>query len=294
MTLRNLQYFIAAATEQHFGRAAEALNISQPAISRQVRDLELEIGVTLFDRQSRGVKLSAAGEAFLEHANQITLAYEHACEHARRVNRGEVGRLRVGFNDFSIGYERVPSAFKQFRLRFPSIGLELVAMSSVKQLDSLSSGKLDAGFLYYYDLSQQFEHFMLGKEDILLALPSTHRLVKKSKIAIRDLMDEPFIGIRRDAMPHHHDRLIVACNQSGLTPRVVQETHNESTLLRLISVEMGLGLIRSSLASQLPKNVRVRAIAGISMDITFGLVWRRSDSSPALHRLISQVKTSGS
>src|SRR5262245_53483072 len=143
MALRDLHYFIAAAKEQHFGRAAELLSISQPAMSRQIQDLEAEIGVVLFDRMSRGVQLSTAGQTLLDHAIQITLAYERACEHARRADRGETGRLRVGFNDFSISYELVPQCFKQFRSAYPGIRLDLIAMPSVRQLEVLTNGGLD-------------------------------------------------------------------------------------------------------------------------------------------------------
>lgn len=293
MALKGLRYFIAAANEQHFGRAAESVNISQPAISRQIQDLEAEIGVALFDRLARGVRLSAAGKAFLEHANEISMAYERACEHTRRVDRGEVGRLRVGFNDFSIGYDRVPDSFKQFRLRSPEIGLDLVAMPSVKQLEALGNGELDAGFLYFFDLTERYDKFVFGKEDLVLAFPASHRLARKPALTTMDLSNEPLIGIRRDSMPQHHDRMIAAWERSGLVPRIVQEAHNELTLLRLISVEMGIGFVRSSLSNQLPKNVRARPVAGISMDITFGMVWRKSDPSPALHRFVKQVRSFG-
>lgn len=293
MAFKDLRYFIAAAQTQHFGRAAQALNMSQPAISRQIQDLEVEIGVALFDRLPRGVQLSTAGKVFLEHARQITLFYEQACEHARRVNRGEVGRLRVGFNDFSIGYARVPQSFNLFRARHPEVGLDLITMSSMKQLEALHDGQLDAGFLYFYENEDNFDYFKLGEENLLLALPASHPLAVKKSLAPADLAKEPFIGVRRDSMPHHHDRLIAACERSGLVPRIIQETHNEATLLRLISVEMGIGFVRSSLSNQVPKNVRIRPVKGISMTIRFGMVWRKNDPTPALQRFVAQVKSVG-
>ncbi len=290
MALRNLHYFIAAAKEQHFGRAAELIGISQPAMSRQIRDLEAEIGVALFDRRSRGVQLSTAGQMFLDHAIQITLAYERACEHAKRADRGETGRLRVGFNDFSISYEHVPRFFKQFRSAYPGIRLDLIAMSSIKQLEALNGGGLDSGFVYFYEVREQFNHLVLGREDLLLAVHATHPLARKPAVRIKDLAAEPFIGIRRDVMPDYHDRVIAACRRKGLTPRIVQETHNELTVLQLVSVEMGIGFVRSSLASRLPKNVRLRPVPGISMDIRFGMVWPKDDASPALQHFVTQVR----
>jgi DNA-binding transcriptional LysR family regulator len=293
MEWRHLRYFMAAGEEGHFGRAAERLKISQPAMSRQIQDLEAEIGVPLFERLPRGVRLSEAGHAFLQSVRQIAVELDQACEYARRVGRGEVGRLRVGFNEFTIGYAIVPTSFKTFRFTAPDVRLELVAMSSQRQLEALRTGAIDAGFLYHFQSKDDasFEHYDIEVEDIELIVPANHRLARTARISLADLKDEAFIGIRRAAMPDHCDHLMAACHAGGLTPRIVQETHNEATLARLVSVEMGLGLVRSSLRWQLPDNVVMRRVPGLSMNIQFGLVWRRDDRSVILRRFADLVRS---
>ena len=117
-------------------------------------------------------------------------------------------------------------------------------MSSIKQLEALNGGGLYSGFVYFYEVREQFNHLVLGREDLLLAVHATHPLARKPAVRIKDLAAEPFIGIRRDVMPDYHDRVIAACRRKGLTPRIVQETHNELTVLQLVSVEMGIGFVR--------------------------------------------------
>jgi DNA-binding transcriptional LysR family regulator len=293
MALRHLRYFQAAAEEQHFGRAANRLRISQPAMSRQIMDLESEVGVQLFERLPRGVRLSPAGQEFLNHTRQIAVIHDQACEFARRAARGQIGQLRVGFNDFSIRYAVVPASFKIFRATVPGVRLDLIALSSTQQKMALQGEAIDAGYVYYFDESKNpaFTYLPLGVEKVLLALPKSHHLAKKRTLRPADLENESFIWIHRQSMPDHSDQLTAACLRGGLTPRVVQETHNESTLLRLVSVEMGIGLVRSSLRTLLPDNVMLKPVAGISLTIKFGLIWRPTDDSYAVQRFIEVVQS---
>ncbi len=217
-------------------------------------------------------------------------AYERACEHTVKASRGEIGEIRLGFNDFSLGYEIVPRTLKRFRSKHSQIHLNLIAMSSAKQLEWLKSGQLDAGFMYYFDIGEKLDHLLLGRESLALALPIHHPLARKKRIVASDLVDRPFIGIRRDAMPEHHDHVIEACRTFGLAPKIVLETHNEATLLRLVSAEIGLGLVRSSLAIKPPRNLRIRLVPGLNMDIKFGLVWRQSENSAVLQNFVSSVR----
>ena len=148
MELRHLRYFVGVGEEQHYGRAAKRLGIAQPALSRQIQDLERELGFALFDRLPRGVKLSAAGKLFLDDARRILQHVDEARVRAERVASGKAGTLRMGFVESISWHGVVPDSFRRFRLRQPDAELELHPMLSAQQAEAVRSGKLDAGFIF--------------------------------------------------------------------------------------------------------------------------------------------------
>src|SRR6478672_1862884 len=147
MELRHLRYFVAVGEEQHYGRAARRVRVAQPALSRQIHDLEEELGFKLFDRLPRGVKISAAGKLFLEDARRILQQVNEETARAKRVAAGQSGTLRVGFVESVSWHGVVPDSFRQFRERQPDVELQLRPISSLQQIESILSGQLDAGFL---------------------------------------------------------------------------------------------------------------------------------------------------
>jgi len=147
MELRHLRYFVAVGEEQHYGRGAQRLRLAQPALSRQIQDLEEEIGFKLFDRLSRGVRLSTAGKLFLEEARRILQQVEEATRRAKRVAYGQLGTLRVGFIESMSWHGIVPDSFRQFRERQPDAELQIKPLSSLEQIAAVRSGQLDAGFI---------------------------------------------------------------------------------------------------------------------------------------------------
>src|SRR5213592_4351805 len=148
MELRHLRYFVAVGEDQHYGRAAQRLRVAQPALSRQIQNLEEEIGFKLFDRLARGVKISAAGKLFLEDARRILQQVDEATKRARRVASGQSGTLRVGFVESISWHGVVPDSFREFRERQPDAELQLKPSSSLEQTEAVHSGRLDAGFVF--------------------------------------------------------------------------------------------------------------------------------------------------
>src|ERR1700752_1185624 len=148
MELRHLRYFVAVGEEQHYGRAAERLRVAQPALSRQIQDLEEEIGFKLFDRLPRGVKISLAGELFLNEARRILEEVTEAIARAQRVAKGQSGTLRVGFTENASWHGVIPNSFRRFRERQPDAELQLHPLASLEQLAAIRSGRLDAGFVF--------------------------------------------------------------------------------------------------------------------------------------------------
>jgi DNA-binding transcriptional LysR family regulator len=293
MHLANLRYFLAAAEEQHFGRAARRLRISQPALSRQILNMEASLGFSLFERQRRGVKLSKAGEVFLQHARQISEAYERAREHAKSVALGEVGRLRIGLTDFSLSYDFVAASFSRFRAMSPGINLDLaVAWSSMLQKEAIIEKSIDGGFLYYFEdmRTPELEYLELGEEGLLLALPPSHPYARLRRVTIKHLLNEPFVWLRRDVFPERLEQLRSVCREARFNPRIVQEGPTEAALLRLVSIGMGLALVRSSLSKDLPPKVTLRPVPKLQMALKFGFAHRRDNRSPLLTDYIRVVE----
>src|SRR5687767_4622034 len=172
MELRHLRYFVAVGEEQHYGRGAQRLRVAQPALSRQIQDLEEEVGFKLFDRLSRGVKLSTAGKLFLEEARRILQQVDEATKRAKRVASGQSGTLRVGFIESMSWHGVVPDSFRQFRERQPDTELQIKPQSSLEQIASVRSGQLDAGFLFTIaNIDRELAQLEIALVNLMLAVP---------------------------------------------------------------------------------------------------------------------------
>ena len=177
MELRHLRYFLAIGEEQHYGRAARRLRVAQPALSRQIQDLEEELGFTLFDRLPRGVRLSLAGQLFLEDARRILLEISDAAARAGRVASGRSGTLRVGFTENSCWRGVVPESFRRFRELQPDAELQLRPSASVEQIEAIRAGRLDAGFVNFMPKSDpDLDQFLVAIQHVELAAPKGHPL----------------------------------------------------------------------------------------------------------------------
>src|SRR4051795_636425 len=183
MELRHLRYFIAVAEELHFRRAAERLHMSQPPLSQQIRQLEEEIGAQLLSRNQRKVELTAAGVAFLERAREILDSVEDAARQARRVQRGEGGRLAVGFVGSAM-YSFVPELLRAFRDHAPDITLRLQELGTSEQLRQLEDGRLDVGFVRLPRARPELTFETVLEEPVVAALPDTHRLAQRSLLTL--------------------------------------------------------------------------------------------------------------
>ena len=292
MELRHLRYFVAIGEEQHYGRAAHRLRVAQPALSRQIQDLEEEIGFKLFDRLSRGVKISAAGKLFLEDARRILQQVDEATRRAKRVASGHSGTLRVGFVESISWHGVVPDSFRQFRERQPDVELQLKPLSSLEQIEGVRSGQLDAGFLFSIantdnDLSQ----FKVDSINLMLAVPKGHPLAKSKKLRLRDLSNASFIWFPRRESPVYYDRLMHVCFRGGLkSPHIVQEGVNEATILSLVSCGLGVAFVSSATRWRCPESVALLPVTDLKLPLPFALIWRKDNASPLLEKFVADVR----
>lgn len=289
MELRHFRYFVAVGEEQHFGRAAKRLHIAQPALSRQIQDLEREIGFPLFERLPRGVKLSVAGKIFLEDARRILQEVQEAIRRAERVASGKAGNLRVGFVESISWHGVVPDSFRRFSQRQPDAELTPVPMLSLAQVEAVRSGRLDAGFVVSFAiLGEELDQRPVAQHKIVLAVPKGHLVTTQTKIRLRDLNDAPFICFPRRANPAAYDRLMEACFRGGLkSPRIVQEADDHATILSLVSCRLGVALVSDSARWHCPRGVALLPIIDLNVRVSFSLIWRKDNRSPLLQRFLA-------
>lgn len=288
---RQMRYFVAVAEELNFHRASDRLHISQPALWRQIRDLEQDVGVALLDRQARGISLTEAGNSFLEDCRDILERMEAARLQAQRVALGQVGTLHLAFNEIAGRRREFPRFLKAFRETYPGINLQLHVMMSQRQVEALRNGEIDAGFLFRHAGERSdFKALIVGQDDFVLVLPKDHPLLRKPSLKLADLDDQPLILPNPRTNGITHEKLIAAMKKAGVTPHVAQYADNENTLLNLVSAGMGLSFVNSSCRVPHTQSVALRALADLSLPVALELTWLRSNQNPALSRFADLVE----
>lgn len=252
MELRHLRYFIAIAEELHFGRAAKRLNMSQPPLSKQLRELELEIGARLFERSTQRVALTQAGRAFLPHAQKLLNEAAHARQVAVRAGRGEIGRVSVGFVA-SAEFSFFPTILAKFCSDYPEVEVSLATverLGSPTLADALRDHRIDVAFNRVPSAGDEFVVEGVAEEDLVVALPSHHPLASQSVVALADLQDDCLVPSQLRVEQGFYGTVLRACAEVGFTPRfrtnVVQDTIDIPGALLLVAAGLGFALIPES------------------------------------------------
>lgn len=289
MELRHLRYFVAVADELHFGRAAEKLFIAQPALSQQIQHLERELGVRLLERSSRRVSLSAAGAVFLAEARAILARVAGATEAARRADRGELGRLGVGFVA-SATYAVLPDVLRRFRERFPDVELLLYELTAAEQADALREGTINVGFARPFLEDPALIVEPVARENFVVALPEGHSLAAGESVPLADLAAEPFILFPSSPKPSYADTVYALCEGAGFTPQVAQEVREMQTAVSLIAAGLGVSLVPASVQNLRRLGVVYRPLRDPTPPTELVLAYRRDDSSPVLQGFLRAVR----
>lgn len=287
MELRHLRYFVAVAEEGSLLTAAERrLHTSQPSLSRQIRDLETEIGVKLLERQPRGVTLTAAGKVFLDHARLALLQVEAAAEGARRAERPEKQSFAIGF---LAGQEVVwlPHALRIIREEAPEVEIILSSESSPDLALALMRGKLDVAFLRPETQSVGVSFKFLAKEPLIAVLPADHRLTSRKKIRPQDLARETYVSSARIS-PVLQSVIQDYASNVGITLKAEYEGDGLPSAMSLVVSTGGITLIPLYAQNMLTPNVVARALEGAPPTIDLTLGYNDSNSSPLLRRFLSR------
>lgn len=281
MELRQLKYFVAVAEELNFRRAAEKLYIQQPPLSRQIRQLETELGVELFHRTKRSVTLTEAGKAFLDEA-RLTLAQAQRAINA--VQSKTINTLKIGFS--ICAFDRVlPDLIQKFRQQSQETQVDLTEMPKKKQIQALLNHQIDIGFCYAPINNFQLDSVNILSEPLAVVLPPNHPLVQQEKIELRSLHAESFILCPEDIKPDVRQQIIQLCDRAGFQPKIVQEASPPEAQLRLVESGIGISLITANCQTRYNANVVYRPLIELPV-LKIAAVWHKKQQSKTLSDFI--------
>lgn len=289
-SLQQLRGFVAVAEEQHFGRAAVRLNMTQPPLTRQIQALERTLGVTLFERGGRGTRLTAAGAVFLDHCRRVLALLEAAPAATRRAADGSGGTLRLAFT--SIGaYAVLADMLKLADAHLPDAAVELTELASPDQFTALSELRIDMG-LVRPPIPEQYESVLVHTEDLVLAVPAGHPLAAAGPVLLADVTHE-YIGYSPEGSRYLHD---VCAALIGVDRYAVSQlTSQVPTMLALVRAGLGCALVPRSIMAMGVHGVRYRDLAPADAhSVTLHACWSPDSPNPVLRRLADVLRASGS
>jgi DNA-binding transcriptional LysR family regulator len=285
MELRHLRYFVAVAEELNFRRAAERLRLAQPALSAQIKSLEEELGVRLFDRTTRSVMLTQGGQILLKEARGILGATTHAEQLVRKAELGLVGALRVGVIPPAAG-PLLAKILRHFHQKFPGVQLTLSALSSAEQLRRLRAGELDAGLLRPPVAAPELDSRFVEQAPQILAVPAGHRLARKRQLGWKDFDGEGLVMIHPDHQHSFYDPFLGLCAKAGAKTHVAQYAQDVQIKMWLISAGFGIAPITATLAQMRRPGVVFRPLPPGVPPVQTVMVWRRFDQSPIVKNFL--------
>ena len=276
MELRHFRYVVAVADTLHFGRAAERLHISQPPLSQQIRQVEDELGVRLFDRTQRRVQLTAAGELFVQEARLVLAQVDHAVKVGERIRQGEEGQLFIGVAG-PADADYFVDVMRTFALRHPQVRVTIRNMSTAEQVRAIQEKRLHAGFVTppVDDPDLAFETVL--HEPIVLALPRGHALAARPRVPLTALADERLILFARSMGPGFFDAIASACRTAGFSLKVRHEVDNLHSAYGLVAAGLGVSFVPAGLQGEPPKGVVLRPLTPAlpHVDCELALAYRR-------------------
>ncbi|KAA0699263.1 LysR family transcriptional regulator [Neorhizobium sp. P12A] len=290
MELRHIRYFLALAEAGNFTRAAAKLGIGQPPLSQQIRDLEDEVGAQLFHRVPHGAELTAAGEAFLSEAKAAVDAADKAKLAAQRANRGEIGRLSLGFTASSAFNTVVSATIRQFRSRFSDVRLSLTEMNTNALMERLMRGEIDAAFIRPgLEDPGDVRLKRLPDEPMLIAMPASHPLAGEAEVPLSGLANDPFILFRRVVGLSLYDDIFAACRDAGFELVVSQEAPQIPSVVNLVAANLGVSIVPASIAQIRLPGVAYRPIKGPPLVARLALAILKSQRGPVTENLMRLV-----
>ncbi|MFF7066287.1 LysR substrate-binding domain-containing protein [Pseudomonas sp. NPDC008258] len=284
---RHLRYFLALADLLHYGRASAQVNVAQSSLSRQIADLESQLGCQLFVRTSRSVELTSAGLEFQRSAQLVMQAMDSAIRSTQAVARGEKGALRIAFTSM-IAWSGLPKLIKSYADSAPGVNLELSELIPSALMKAVESGECDIGLTFEATVQPPYQYRELQRESLSIAVPADHRLAHQKVVTVKDLIDEPFILSPRETASALHDGIVQLCRQNGFEPRARMYTQLQGTIVNLVGEGLGVSIIPTAMSKSNPESVRFVRIDD-APELALGMVWNTTNSNPCLSAFIQSV-----
>lgn len=281
MEFKRLKYFIAVAEELHFGRAAGRLDMAQPPLSRQIAQLEIEVGAQLFDRSRSKIRLTQAGELLLDRSKAILSHLEDTYAETRRLGEGAMGLLRVAFVGTAT-YGAMPTIIKSFRSNFPDIDISLLALNNADLMRALIQGEIDVAVARPGLDDDELKTERLQTEPLTLALPDTMLANLRDPVPLESMRNETFVLYPRSPRPSFADHILDVCNKAGFHPGKIVEAMDFQTAISLVAVGVGVSIVPHSVSLAKRPGVSYRPYQGFNPGTALSINYRRDNRSPQL------------
>lgn len=288
--LKHLAYFVAAAEHRSFRQAADALDVGQSVLSRRIRALEDELGVSLFERGTLGARLTIAGERLQARTRSVLEELDELVRSAREAGRGMTGRLRIGII-CSLGPGFLRDLIRGYAERYPDVEIEVAEDGPRAHVAGIRDRQQDVAMLTGKRADSKLDAAVLWREKIFVALPDGHRLADSSMLEWTSVADERFIVQREQPGPEIHDQIVRQLSGQGRLPTVVRHSVGHDALMNLIGLGFGVSLTCESAIGVAYPGVVFRPLAGPEDMVTFSAVWSPENDNPALRRFLSLART---
>ncbi len=289
MDLARLRYFVAVAEEANIGRAARRLNISQPPLTRQIHQLEADVGATLFLRTRKGVQMTDAGHVLFEEARNLLVLAARARERTKLAGLGQSGRLDIGL--FGSNILAVPQLLHSFRTQYPDIKVIVHAMNKEEQLQALYDRRVTVGFNLLGLKLAGIANEKVRSEPLMVALNATDPLCAQASVPLKQLADRPMVIFASGPRPNLMDLVFGLCLEEGFQPAISQEVHDSVTAVSLVAAGFGVSLVPATVAQlTLPGVVFGRLAESPPVTVDFNSIYRRDDTSPILQAFLETIR----
>jgi DNA-binding transcriptional LysR family regulator len=290
MELRHLRYFVIVAETLSFTKAAEKLHTAQPSLSRQIKNLEEELGVRLLNRTKQQVTLTDEGRSFLADAKRLLTLAAETVESVRRLRSGDTRALNVGYVS-NLFYDLLPRTLASFHQSFPTVSVNLFDLSCGEQFRALEEGKLDLGFVGLHEpiARRGLEFRTIASYKTIVALPKDNPLTGKSAVELKALSPMFFIGMSEASYPGYRNWLVKTCQRAAFTPKVLQDVDLERTMIHAVAAGLGVALVPEQLKKFEHENVVFRPL-NPSVATEGCVAWRSENLSAALQAYVQIVE----
>lgn len=288
MEIRHLTYFKAVAEELNFRRAADRLFISQPGLSRQIRQLEEELQVRLFDRDQKSVSLTKAGSYLKEEVDFVLNHLDTIKGQLSQIHAGKIGELRIGFLG-SASNQLIPQLVSRLNSHQPLISVNLEELSNSIQVEMVQNDKLDLGFVRLASVPEGLEMRKVSRDSFSLVVPKNHPIQKADFVSMDQFKDESFVLFSSDYSNYYYEQIIGICRGAGFSPKIQHKSVHALTIFRLVENGLGVAIVPTSIQEGYETNVRFMEIPNISQFTELAIIWKTSNRNPVLGQVLELI-----